>query len=142
FGLIGAAAFLLLITSTNVASLLLARATVREREVAVRAAIGASRGRLVRQFLTESILLATMGTASGVILAVASVRALVAASPLPLPRLDAVSIDGRLLLFAVAIAGMTSIAFGVVPAMLMARGDIHVPLKESGRGDGGSTRRR
>ena len=108
----------------------------------MRAAIGASRGRLVRQFLTESILLATMGTASGVILAVASVRALVAASPLPLPRLDAVSIDGRLLLFAVAVAGITSIAFGVVPAMLMARGDIHVPLKESGRGDGGSTRRR
>src|SRR5439155_17723640 len=68
------------------------------------------------------------------------VRGLVAASPLP--RLDAVSIDGRLLLFAVAVAGITSIAFGVVPAMLMARGDIHVPLKESGRGDGGSTRRR
>ena len=143
FALFGAAAFLLLITCTNVASLLLARATVREREVAVRAAIGASRGRLVRQFLTESILLATMGTASGVMLAVVSVRALVAASPLPLPRVDGVSIDGRLLLFAVAVAGITSIAFGVVPAMLMARSDIHAPLKESGRGgDGGGTRRR
>jgi putative ABC transport system permease protein len=143
FALFGAAAFLLLITCTNVASLLLARATVREREVAVRAAIGASRGRLVRQFLTESILLATMGTAAGVVLAVASVRALVAASPIPLPRLDDVSIDGRLLLFAVAVASITSIAFGVVPAMLMARGDMQRPLKESGRGgDGSGTRRR
>jgi putative ABC transport system permease protein len=143
FALFGAAAFLLLITCTNVASLLLARATVREREVAVRAAIGASRGRLVRQFLTESILLATMGTAAGVVLAVASVRALVATSPIPLPRLDDVSVDGRLLVFAVAVASITSIAFGVVPAMLMARGDVQRPLKESGRGgDGSGTRRR
>jgi putative ABC transport system permease protein len=143
FALFGAAAFLLLITCTNVASLLLARATVREREVAVRAAIGASRGRLVRQFLTESILLAAMGTAAGVVLAVASVRALVATSPIPLPRLDNVSVDGRLLLFAVAVASLTSIAFGVVPAMLMARGDMQRPLKESGRGgDGSGTRRR
>jgi putative ABC transport system permease protein len=145
FALFGAAAFLLLITCTNVASLLLARATVREREVAVRAAIGASRGRLVRQFLTESILLALMGTAFGVVLAVVSVRALVAASPVPLPRLDAgaVGIDGRLLLFAIAAATLTSVAFGVVPAMLMARGDMQRPLKESGRGgDGSGTRRR
>jgi putative ABC transport system permease protein len=145
FALFGAAAFLLLITCTNVASLLLARATVREREVAVRAAIGASRGRLVRQFLTESILLALMGTAFGVVLAVVSVRALVATSPVPLPRLDAgaVGVDGRLLLFAIAAATLTSVAFGVVPAMLMARGDMQRPLKESGRGgDGSGTRRR
>jgi putative ABC transport system permease protein len=146
FALFGAAAFLLLITCTNVASLLLARATVREREVAVRAAIGASRGRLIRQFLTESILLALMGTAFGVALAVVSVRALVIASPVPLPRLDgagAVGVDARLLLFAIAAATLTSIAFGVVPAMLMARGDMQRPLKESGRGgDGSGTRRR
>jgi len=144
FALFGAAAFLLLITCTNVASLLLARATVREREVAVRAAIGASRGRLVRQFLTESILLALLGTAFGVLLAVASVRALIAASPVPLPRLDAgaVGVDGRLLLFAIAAATLTSVAFGVVPAMLMARGDMQRPLKESGRGGDGSGARR
>src|SRR6266850_4870802 len=146
FALFGAAAFLLLITCTNVASLLLARATVREREVAVRAAIGASRARLVRQFLTESILLAVMGTTLGVVLAVASVRALVAASPVPLPRVDGIGpggIDARLLMFAVAVAAITAIAFGVVPAMLMARGDMQRPLKESGRGgDGGGTRRR
>jgi putative ABC transport system permease protein len=146
FALFGAATFLLVITCTNVASLLLARATVREREVAVRAAIGASRMRLVRQFLTESILLALMGTTLGVLLAVASVRALVAASPVPLPRVAGVGpvgVDARLLLFAVTVAAITAIAFGVVPAMLMARGDMQRPLKESGRGgDGGGARRR
>ena len=143
FALFGAAAFLLVITCTNVASLLLARPPSREREVAVRAAIGASRGRLVRQFLTESVLLAVMGTALGIALAAASVRALVATTPVELPRLDGVGVDGRVLLFAVALAAVTAIAFGVVPAMLMARGDMQRPLKESGRGgDGGGARRR
>jgi predicted permease len=143
FALFGAAAFLLVITCTNVASLLLARATVREREVAVRAAIGASRGRLVRQFLTESVLLAVMGTALGVVVAVGSVRALVAATPVELPRLAGVGLDARMLAFAVTLALLTSIAFGVVPAMLMARGDMQRPLKESGRGgDAGGARRR
>src|SRR6266849_4701110 len=142
FALFGAAAFLLVITCTNVASLLLARATVREREVAVRAAIGASRGRLVRQFLTESVLLATMGAALGVAVAVASVRALVAATPVELPRLAGIDVDGRMLLFAVTLALITAIAFGVVPAMLMARGDMQRPLKESGRGGEGSGVRR
>src|SRR5580765_7041239 len=113
FALFGAAAFLLIITCTNVASLLLARATVREREVAVRAAIGASRGRLIRQFLTESVLLALMGTASGVVVAVASVKALVAATPVDLPRLDGIGLDARMLLFAVTLALLTAIAFGV-----------------------------
>ncbi|MGH9141280.1 MAG: ADOP family duplicated permease, partial [Vicinamibacterales bacterium] len=143
FALFGAAAFLLVITCTNVASLLLARATVREREVAVRAAIGASRGRLIRQFLTESILLAVMGSALGVAVAVGAVRTLVAATPVELPRLAGVGLDARMLAFAVALALLTAIAFGVVPAMLMARGDMQRPLKESGRGgDAGGARRR
>ena len=142
FALFGAAAFLLVITCTNVASLLLARATVREREVAVRAAIGASRGRLVRQFLTESVILASLGTALGVALAVVAVKALVAASPIPIPRVDGVGVDARLLLFASAIAGATAIAFGIVPALFMARGDIQRPLKESSRGSDGGGRRR
>ena len=142
FALFGAAGFLLVITCTNVASLLLARATVREREVAVRAAIGASRTRLVRQFLTESVLLATFGTALGVVVAVASVKALIAATPVELPRLADVGVDPRMLLFAAAMAVITAIAFGVVPAMLMARGDMQRPLKESGRGGDGSGARR
>src|SRR5262249_11999922 len=137
FALFGAAAFLLVITCTNVASLLLARATVREREVAVRAAIGASRSRLMRQFLTESVLLAAVGTALGVTVAAIAVRVLVAATPVPLPRIEGIGVDARALLFAVALALMTSLAFGVVPALLMARGDMQRPLKESGRGGSG-----
>ncbi len=137
FALFGAAGFLLLITCTNVASLLLARATAREREVAVRAAIGASRSRLVLQFLTESVILAVLGTSFGVVLAIVFVKALVAGSPVPVPRLEdfgATSIDPRVLGFAVAAAGLTALAFGIVPAILMARGDMQRPLKESGRG--------
>src|SRR3954470_2278685 len=143
FALFGAAAFLLVITCSNVASLLLARATVREREVAVRAAIGASRGRLVRQFLTESVLLALIGTALGVAVALAAIKGLIAATPVELPRLTTIGVDGRMLLFAIAVALTTAIAFGVVPAMLMARGDMQRPLKESGRGGeaGGAGRR-
>jgi putative ABC transport system permease protein len=141
FALFGAAAFLLVITCTNVASLLLARATVREREVAVRAAIGAGRGRLVRQFLTESVLLAVIGTGAGLAVAVVASRALVAASPTPLPRVTDIGIDLRLLLFGAALAAATAIAFGVVPALLMARGDLQRPLSASSRGGGGRGRR-
>src|SRR5204862_6735633 len=102
FALFGAAAFLLVITCTNVASLMPARATVREREIAVRAAIGAGRRPLVRQVLTESVLLAALGTTLGVTVAVAAVRALVSVSPVPLPRVGSIGVDVRLLLFAVA----------------------------------------
>jgi predicted permease len=145
FALLGAAVLLLVITCTNVASLLLARATAREREVAVRAAIGASRGRLVRQFVTESILLAAMGTALGVVVAMAAVRALIAVSPIQVPRLSdagALAVDAPVLGFAAALAAATALAFGVVPAILMARGDMQRPLKESGRGGDGGVRQR
>ena len=95
------------------ASLLLARATVREREVAVRAAIGASRGRLVRQFLTESIILAAIGSTLGAVVAVVAVKGMVAASPVPLPRVSGgVGLDARVLLFVGAVAAATAIAFG------------------------------
>jgi predicted permease len=138
FALFGAAAFLLLITCTNVASLMLARATAREREVAVRSAIGASRRRLVRQFLTESVLLAVIGTVLGVTVAIAAVRALAFGSDVQVPRLNVVGVDWRVMAFAVALTALTAIAFGIVPALLMARGDMQRPLKESGRGSGGS----
>ena len=144
FALFGAAAFLLVITCTNVASLLLARATVREREVAVRAAIGASRGRLVRQFLTESIILAMLGAVLGVALAAVSVRLLVRVTPVQMPRFgDVGGLDLRVLVFACALAALTAIAFGIVPALFMARGDVQRPLKDGGRGaDASGARRR
>ena len=143
FALFGAAACLLVITCTNVASLLLARATVREREVAVRAAIGAGRGRLVRQFLTESVLLAVGGTVLGIGAAAAGVKAMILLSPVSVPRLDSAAslVDARVLLFACAIAALTAIAFGMVPAVFMARGDVQRPLREAGRsGDAGGRR--
>lgn len=145
FALFGAAALLLVITCTNVASLLLARATARQREVAVRAAIGASRTRLVRQFLTESVLLAAVGTAAGAAAGAAAVKLMLAASPVPLPRLgeSGVGVDARVLAFACATAALTALAFGLVPAVFMARGDIQRSLSEGGRGSsGGSARRR
>jgi predicted permease len=145
FALFGAAAFLLVITCTNVASLLLARATVREREVAVRAAIGASRGRLVRQFLTESLILAAAGASFGVIVAAASVRLLVRFTPVQVPRLgDAggVGLDARVLLFAIALSVVTAVAFGLIPALFMARGDVQRFLRDGARGrDSGGARR-
>jgi predicted permease len=144
FALFGAAAFLLVITCTNVASLLLARATAREREVAVRAAIGASRGRLVRQFLTESLMLATLGTALGVAVAAAAVRVLVRLTPVPIPRWSATGgLESRVLVFACLLAALTAIAFGIVPAVFMARGDVQRPLKDGARGaDASGARRR
>ena len=142
FALFGAAGFLLLLTCTNVASLLLARGTARAREVAVRAAIGAGRSRLVQQFLTESGILALLGTATGLAIAVGGVRLLAAFSPIEVPRLAAVAVDRRVLGFAALIAGATAVACGIVPALLMARADIQAPLKEAGRGaDGGRARR-
>jgi putative ABC transport system permease protein len=142
FALFGAAAFLLVITCTNVASLLLARATVREREIALRTAIGAGRGRLVRQFLTESVLLALMGSVLGTIVAVFASKAFLAAWPGALPRVTSVGVDARLILFGVGLALATAVAFGVVPALLMASGDVQRPLKESGRGAGAGSGRR
>jgi putative ABC transport system permease protein len=115
--LLGAVSLVLLIACVNVANLLLARAGARAREVAVRAAVGAGRGRLIRQFLAESLALGGVGAAAGLLVAWAATRALVALGPASIPRLADVAIDGRVLAFAIALAVATSVLFGLVPAL-------------------------
>jgi putative ABC transport system permease protein len=132
--LLGAVGFVLLITCANVAHMLLARAAAREREVALRATLGASRGRLIRQFLTESLMLALAGGAAGIVLAVAGIKALVALSPPDLPRVESVALDGTALAFVAVISMVTGIAFGLAPAWQAARRDVGESLKEGARG--------
>jgi predicted permease len=131
--LLGAVACVLLIACTNVANLLLARATVRDREMALRAAIGAGRGRLVRQMLAESVLLAGLGGLAGVGLAWLGLHALVAAAPQDLPRLGEIRLDRGVLAFTACLSVVTGLFFGLVPAMQVAMGDPNRALREGGR---------
>jgi putative ABC transport system permease protein len=130
FALFGAAGLLLLIACLNVANLLLARATARQREVAIRAAIGASRGRLVRQLLTESLVLATLGAVLGFAVAVVSVKGLLAWTPVDIPRVDNVQVDLTMLLFATVLAVVTALGFGLAPALLISRAQLQDALRE------------
>jgi putative ABC transport system permease protein len=134
--LLAAVGLLLLLSCANVANLLLARASGREREVAVRTAMGAGRGRLAAQFFTESLLLAGLGAAAGLALALVGVRALVTSSAIDIPRLSEISLDGRVLAFCLAATVVTACLFGLAPAVQLAGRDLHGTLKEGGRGVG------
>src|SRR5207302_10878686 len=122
----------LLIACANVANLLLARAESRQKELAIRAVLGAGRGRLVRQLLTEALLLSLTGGIIGIALAKASIALLVALDPLKIPRVGDVAIDGRVLAFTTAVALATGVIFGLIPALHAARADPQPALKEGG----------
>lgn len=134
--LLGAVGFVLLIACANVAHMLLARAAARQKEIAVRTALGARRSRVVRQFLTESLLLASVGGAAGLLLAHWGMRSLVALSPAQIPRLDSISLDARVLCFVCATTLLASVAFGLAPALRASSANLTEVLKEGGRGTG------
>jgi putative ABC transport system permease protein len=129
----GAVGFVLLIACVNVANLFLARAAERQREMSIRAALGAGAPRLLRQLLSESLTLALTGGTLGLLLAIAGTRLLIDLLPPGTPRLDLVGIDGRVLGFTLLTALLTGVAFGLVPARQASHPDLHEALKESGR---------
>jgi putative ABC transport system permease protein len=141
--LLAAVGMLMLIACANLANLTLARGTAREREVAVRAALGAGRARLVRQFLTENVLLALIGGAAGVALGYGLMRGLqLMLPPFYLPAVARISMDVRVLVFALGLSLVTGLAFGIVPALHATAPDLSSAMKEGGRGSAGDGGRR
>jgi putative ABC transport system permease protein len=140
--LLAAVALVLLIACGNVANLLLARGAARAREIAVRSAIGAGQWRIIRQLLTESVMLALVAAAAGLVLAHWSVGAVVAWSPPDVPRLEQARINPLAVGFAIAIALVSSALFGVAPALRVSRSDVQTGLREGGRGSTGGLRDR
>ena len=131
--LLGAVGFVLLIACANVANLLLARGAARQKEIAIRTAMGASRSRVLRQMLTESVLLSAIGGVVGVLVSIWLIRLLMSMLPEGAPRIAQIGIDYRVLTFALAVSVLTGILFGIVPALQASRLDVTGALKEGGR---------
>lgn len=140
YTLLGAVVLVLLIACANVTNLLLARASQRQGELSIRAALGAERGRVVRQLLTESLLLAALGGTAGVLVAIGGVKAIVALGPPELPQMWPVTINAPVLIFAIAIITIVGIVFGLVPAFHATRADLHEGVKRGTRRTAGSSR--
>jgi predicted permease len=139
--LLGAVSFVLLIACANVANLLLARSTGRAREFAIRAALGASPARVIRQLLTESVLLGIAGGCIGLLFAKIGVRVLVTALSGTLPRVEEIALDGHVLFYTLGISILTGIVFGLIPALKTLSPQTHETLKEGGRGSSGARHR-
>jgi len=131
--LFAAVGFVLLIACANVANLFLARGAGREREIAVRAALGAGRMRLIRQLLTEGFVFTVPAGLAGLLVAYGSLRALIALAPTDMPRVNEISMDARVLFFTLAISVLSAVFFGLIPAFRISRGDLAESLREGGR---------